>query len=351
MLLMTENLRFGLIGFGAWGQCHANAIASTGGAELTAICAHSDESKKRAAEQYPGARIFGSFDEIAACEEVDAIDIVLPAYLHHEAATAALGAGKHLLLEKPMALTVEHCQEMKALAESKGLVFAIGHEFRLSSQWGAIRKIIDDGVIGSPHYTLVELSRKPYRGGSGGWRSDIDKVGNWILEEPLHFFDLARWYFTSHGDPASVFGAANSIQPGHPELQDNFSAIVRWENGPYAVISQTLCAFEHHQTVKISGDKGAVWAGWSGALDRTDSPDCFLKVFDGNEVVDHPLEKASGEIFELRSEIEMMVRCVRDGETPIATAEDGLWSAAMCLAAQQSVDENREIAFTDFSQR
>ena len=61
--------------------------------------------------------------------------------------------------------------------------------------------MIDAGAIGEPQYALIELWRRPYRLGADGWRYDINRVGNWILEEPIHFFDLARWYFAGVGDP------------------------------------------------------------------------------------------------------------------------------------------------------
>jgi len=66
------------------------------------------------------------------------------------------------------------------------------------------------GKIGQPRHVLIELARFPYHPGSTGWRHDQNRVGNWILEEPIHFFDLARWYLSSAGDPVSVFAQANS---------------------------------------------------------------------------------------------------------------------------------------------
>lgn len=347
---MDGPVKFGLIGYGAWGQCHARAIAETNGTELVAICVKSDSSRDKAKADFPGIAVYADYRELVAREDIDAVDIVLPTFLHYEVALAALELGKHLLLEKPMALTQEHCRELMDTATAKGLTLAIGHELRLSSQWGRIRSLIEEDAIGSPQYALVELSRKPYRPGADGWRSDIARVGNWILEEPIHFFDLARWYLSEHGNPVSVSGAANSIHADNQELQDNFSAILKWKGGAYAVVSQTLAAFEHHQTVKVTGTKGAIWAGWSGALDRTDRPTCFLKYFDGEIVHDLELEKQSGEIFELRSEIEMMVRCIQSGDSPVASAEDGYWSVAMCLAAQASVDQGKPIEFDSFLQ-
>ena len=149
---------------------------------------------------------------------------------------------------------------------------AVGHECRLSSLWGKVKQLVDAGAIGEPLYALIELWRRPYRLGSEGWRYNIERVGNWVLEEPIHFFDLARWYFSSAGEPVSVYAAASGRQPGHPELHDNFSAVLKFPGGRYAVVSQTLAGWEHHQTVKLTGSTGALWASWSGPLDRTFQP-------------------------------------------------------------------------------
>ncbi|HEY1111050.1 MAG TPA: Gfo/Idh/MocA family oxidoreductase, partial [Opitutaceae bacterium] len=275
---------------------------------------------------------------------LDIVDIVTPSHTHLEIARDALEAGCHLLLEKPMALTIEDCQAMVRLAAQKGLKLAVGHELRLSSQWGEIKKIIDRGAIGEPQYVLVELLRKPYRLGASGWRYDPARVGSWVLEEPIHFFDLARWYLSSAGDPVELYAYGNSRDPQRPALFDNFSAMFKYANGAYAVVSQTLAAFEHHQTVKVTGTKGAIWAGWSGAMDRTLEPTCFLKVFDGEKLEDVDLAKhSSGEVFELRTEIARAVQMVRGEAPPPADGRDGLWSAGLCLLAEESIRQKRPL--------
>jgi len=144
----------------------------------------------------------------------------------------------------------------------------------------------------------------------------------------------------------SVFARANSRQPDHPELQDNFSAIVNFPGGAYAVISQTLSAFEHHQVVKITGPCGSLWASWSGALDRTFHPTYALKHHDGETVREIPIGKPTGEVYELVDEITAMAAAVRDGTALPATGEDGKWSVAMCLRAQESVDRGMPVRLT-----
>jgi myo-inositol 2-dehydrogenase / D-chiro-inositol 1-dehydrogenase len=336
-------VRFGLVGFGAWGQFHAQSISANPQAQLAAITAPSVASRDAATKAYPGARIFSDHRQMLAQTKLDLVDIVTPSHTHLEIATAALNAGCHVLLEKPMALRIEDCQAIVRLAAQRGLALAVGHEMRVSSLWGEIKAIIDRGVLGAPQYVLVELLRKPYRLGAAGWRYDRERVGSWVLEEPIHFFDLARWYLQSAGDPVEIYARGNSRDAQRPELYDNFSAMFTYANGAYAVVSQTLAAFEHHQTVKVTGTKGAIWAGWSGVMDRTFEPTSFLKVFDGTKLEEVKIEKHAGEVYELRTQIDRCVEMARGEAQPVASGRDGAWSTALCLLAEESIRQNRAL--------
>jgi myo-inositol 2-dehydrogenase/D-chiro-inositol 1-dehydrogenase len=339
-------VRFGLIGYGAWGSHHARAIVEHPGAHLRAVAARTSTTLDRAKADLPDVARYADYREMLAREDLDAVVVVLPTDLHFDAARAVLESGRHLLLEKPMALSLEHCDALNALAAQQKKLLAVGHEFRLSSLWGRVKQMIDAGDIGEPQYALIELWRRPYRLGADGWRYDINRVGNWILEEPIHFFDLARWYFAAAGDPVSVFAQASARRADHPELQDNFSAMLRFPTGAYAVISQTLAAWEHHQVVKVTGREGALWASWSGALDRTFTPTFSLRHQRGDTPpVDVPITRITGEVYELRDQVDLMVRAVAGQAQLAATGVDGRWSVAMCLAAQRSVDNRAEVRF------
>ncbi len=338
-------VRFGLIGCGAWGSHHARVIAKTPGAQLAAIAERSDENRATAQTAHPGVPVYADYREMLKREKLEVVDIILPPHLHFEAARAVVESGRHLLLEKPMCLQVDHCDELIALARAKNRRLAIGHEFRLSSLWGRVKQMVDEGAIGDPRYCLIELWRNPYRQGTGGWRYNIKQVGNWILEEPIHFFDLARGYFSRTGEPVSVFARASHKRDEHPELQDNFSAMINFPNGGYAVISQTLAGYEHHQVVKLTGSRGALWASWSGAMDRTFHPSFSLKYFDGEKVDEVALTKTTGEVYELEEEIAAITAAARGKELSCAKGEDGRWAVALCLKAQESVNTGKVIAF------
>jgi len=273
-------VRFGLVGFGAWGQLHAQSIDQNRNAELVAIAVHSEASAEAARQKYPRATLYRDYRQLCRQEDIEIVDVVTPSDTHRSIAITAIEADKHLLLEKPMAITIEDAEAIVQAAEQRGICLAVGHELRLSTQWGMIKSIIDQGAIGQPRYVLVELSRKPYRLGSSGWRYDASRVGSWVLEEPIHFFDLARWYLAGSGECLEVVAEGNSIDLKRPQLLDNFSAIMRFADGAYAVVSQTLGAFEHHQTVKVTATKEAMMAGWSEEMDGTLEPTPYLKVFD-----------------------------------------------------------------------
>lgn len=342
-----ETVRCGLIGFGAWGQHHARAITSVHGAKLSAICARSAQAASQARTDYPDARIYSNYRDMLQREQLDLCDVVLPSDLHFKVAREVLQSDRHLLLEKPMALTIEHCTELIELAKERGRLLAIGHELRFSSLWGKVKELIDAGAIGTPLHALIELWRNPYRQGAGGWRYDIARVGNWILEEPIHFFDLARWYFLSAGKPVSVYAAGNGRRPDHPELHDNFSAIVQFSHGGHATITQTLSGWEHHQTARITGGDGAIWASWSGAMDRTFEPTFSLKIRRGELVEQIAIAKPSGEVYELVDQVAAVIAAVRDGSTVRCTGEDGFWSAAMCLKAAESLQTGSQVSLKE----
>src|SRR5438093_9563095 len=113
---MTNPIRFGLIGYGLFGAHHARAIAAAPGAELRAIAVPSEQSQAVAREAHPTATIHADYRELLARDDIDAVNVVVPNRWHYEVGRAVLASERHLLLEKPMALTLCECDELVALA-------------------------------------------------------------------------------------------------------------------------------------------------------------------------------------------------------------------------------------------
>lgn len=341
-------MRFGLIGYGLWGRHHATAIRKAPGAVLAAIACRSEATAAAARRDFPDVPVHLDYRDLLARADVDVADVVVPNHLHEEIGVAALDRGKDVLLEKPMAATAAQCDRLLAAARRSGRVLSIGHELRLSTQWGTVKAIIDAGDIGEPVYALHTLFRFPYRPGAEGWRHDRSRVGSWILEEPVHAFDSLMWYLERHGDPVSVLGTGNGGGPGRGPgdgMEDNFTALLRFRGSVYAVVTETLAAFEYHHVTEVVGREGAIRAWWSGTLERTRRPAFELKVKRRGGEAETVALAASGELFELETQLAQTVVAFRE-RRPLVSGEEARKRVIVCVEAERSLREGREIPLT-----
>ena len=341
-------MKLGLIGYGAWGIHHARAIAQLPGLELVAIACRNAATAQCARRDYPDAFVTTDYAVLIARPDIDTVDVVAPNYLHAEIGCAALGAGKHVLLEKPMATSAADCDRLIQAARANGRVLSIGHEFRQSTQWGRIKTLIDAGTLGRTRFVNINLFRNQYRSGSEGWRYDRQRVGSWILEEAVHFFDFALWYMQDQGDPVAV-SAHGTLWRDTPGMYDNFSARIRYASGAYATITQCLGGFEHHLTIEVVGEKGAVRANWAGAMDRDHAPRYDLAVRHAGVVFERGVHEAerialepSGEVFELVQQLALATNAMRAGRA-LVSGEEARKRVILCLEAERSAREGREL--------
>ncbi|MFS8085004.1 MAG: Gfo/Idh/MocA family protein [Acidobacteriota bacterium] len=342
-------MRFGLIGFGGWGKQHALAIAGLPGMELTAIACKSGDSARAAAAAYPNARITQDWRELVADPAVDTIDVATPNHLHAEIAIAALRGGKDVLLEKPMATTIAECDALLAAERDSNRLVSVGHELRQSAQWGRIKTLIDEDAIGDPLFLNVNLFRNFYRPGAAGWRYDRSRVGSWLLEEAVHYFDLALWYFARHGDPVSIRAVGNQWAGRDTGMYDNMSIMLRYANGAYVTVNQSVAGFEHHLVLEITGADGAIRTHWSGTMDRDHSAEYDLRVQSRGFPFERGVRECeqlkiakSGEVYELTEQIRLTAVAFAARRTLVSAAE-ARKRVLICLEAERSLLEDREI--------
>ena len=335
-------MRFGLIGYGLWGRHHATAIAAAPGATLAAIACKSEATAAAAARDFPGVPVDVGYPALLARRDIEAVAVVVPNHLHAEVGVAALETGKDVLLEKPMATTIEGCDRLLAAARASGRVLSVGHELRLSTQYGRVKALIDEGAIGTPSYVAFSLFRFPFRPGSQGWRYDPARVGSWILEEPVHFFDFVMWYLERLGDPLSVQALGSGGDRG-AGLAQSFSAVLRFPGGAHAVVTQTLGGFQYHQLLHVVGSEGAIRSWWSGTLDRTLHPEFALQLERrrGGGVETVPVGP-SGELVELAEQARQIVPAF-GARRPLLSGEEARKRIVVCTAAEESLREGREI--------
>jgi myo-inositol 2-dehydrogenase/D-chiro-inositol 1-dehydrogenase len=343
-------MRFGLIGFGAWGRHHAQAIADLPGLHLAAIACATTETADAARSAYPSARVTRDWREVLGMRDVDVVDVVTPNRMHAEVAIAALRAGKDVLLEKPMAITVEECDAVLAAERETGRLVSVGHELRQSAQWGRIKALIDEDAIGAPLFLGIDLFRNFYRPGAADWRYDPARVGSWLLEEAVHYFDLALWYFARHGDPVSLRAYGNARPGRRAGMHDNVTVVLRYAGGAYATLNHCVAGFEHHVVFEIAGTEGSIRTHWSGTMDRDHRAAFELRVQPRGFAFERGVRECeqlaierSGEVYELTEQIRLTAEAFR-ARRALVPAGEARKRVMLCIAAERSLDEDREIA-------
>jgi myo-inositol 2-dehydrogenase / D-chiro-inositol 1-dehydrogenase len=345
-MAQARDLTIALAGFGAWGQMTAKALGGIDGASIVGVYCHGEASERAAREQLPQARRYRDYDAMLKSASVDVVCITVPNHRHADFTIAALRQGAHVFLEKPLGLSLEECDAVIRASRKSGRAVVIDHEFRVSRQWGAVRELIENGEIGKLCFQRIFLFRRPFRLGSGGWRHDPSQVGSWILEEVVHFVDLALWYARENGKPTRLRAAGTGRRAAHG-LFDTLTLELFWEDGSVAIISQCLSGFEHHLVLEVTGTEGAVRSWWSGAIDRSLTPSFEVRLRRKGQDPMRPAEVLpigrSGEVFELEENLRLALQGFRENRS-ILPPEEARASIAICLAAAEVALSGKEVS-------
>jgi predicted dehydrogenase len=149
---MKSTVSVGIAGYGYWGPNLARNFDNLPGSRVAAVCDASSERLEQAARSLPDAALFGGLREMLQHDSLEAVVVATPARTHHALAKAALLSGRHVLVEKPMATSVDECDELIQIAAERGLVLMVGHTFLYSEAVREILRIIDSGDLGEIRY-------------------------------------------------------------------------------------------------------------------------------------------------------------------------------------------------------
>lgn len=325
-----SKLRVGLIGAGRWGAVHRDALGVVE-AELAGVVVSTEASAARTTATW-GVPATPHLEEFLSWD-MDAVIVASPNFLHADHGMAALDAGFHVLVEKPMAISEEDCHSLLRAAERAGRVLAVGHEMRVFRLFARVKQVLEEGAIGLPIHCDLRLFRRPHRSGSGGWKSDPAKVGSSILEEPIHYFDLARWYL---GEPETVQAWATS-RSGSAATWQNLDVRMTFASGAQALVTRSTAGWGHHVSLDIVGEEGALRARWDGERDVDPRPRVSLVVDrgSGGQPIDVP--QKTGHAYDVHIQTRAFLAAVRgQGDVP-ADGSDGCAAVELCLAVERSL--------------
>lgn len=154
--MATDNVTLGMVGLGGWGRFVARNFNQTPNCEMRYICDASPQTLAQNSRLYPNSTATDDYQVVLNDDAVDAVALVTPAPVHYEMAKAALEAGKHVYVEKPMTLTVEHAEELIELAERNGRKLMVGHLLEYHPAVELMKREIDEGSLGAPYYMYCQ---------------------------------------------------------------------------------------------------------------------------------------------------------------------------------------------------
>jgi myo-inositol 2-dehydrogenase / D-chiro-inositol 1-dehydrogenase len=332
-------LRVGLIGAGRWAAVHRDALAPAG-AELVAVATGSADSAARVQREW-GVPATNDVRALLA-HDLDAVIVASPNDLHAPHALAALAAGHHILVEKPMAISAVDARALEAAAARRpGQVLAVGHEMRVFVLFERVKALLDEGRLGTPVHLALALWRRPYRAGAGGWKSDPARLGSTILEEPVHYLDLARWYL---GEPREVHAWAAS-RPGRERHWENLDVRLVMHGGAQALVTRSIAAYGHSVDLRIVGSEGSLRASWSGTMDLDPEPRVSLTLHDAEGTRELDVPQRTGHAHDVGRQTAAFVHAIRTGAPPPATSRDGRVAVELCLAVERSLGQAAPVPY------
>lgn len=251
-----KSLGFGIIGSGFIAGIHASAIDCVGGAYLAAVYDAAEDRALEFAKKYQ-TNTAKSVEQLLSDKNVDIICICTPSGLHKDYAIAAAKAGKHIVVEKPLALSVKDCDEIIDACESNGVKATVISQLRYSNGFCQLKRVIENGWLG----TLVSGSiymkyyRSPeYYGNSWRGTKAMDGGGA-LMNQGIHGVDLLQ---CAMGNVSSVYGLSKTLVH-NIEVEDTLCAALEYENGAIGTIEATTSIYPgFNRKMEICGSKGSI---------------------------------------------------------------------------------------------
>ena len=352
---MTRPIGIAIIGVGGIARkSHLPAykkLEADGRARIVAVCDANADTAKAAASEFSVPHVFTDYAPMLALDEVDAVDVCTPNYLHKQPVLDAFAAGKHVLCEKPLAINAVEGAEMVAAGHRAGKQLQVGLNVRFDAAPQAVKRFIDDGKIGEIYYARAHALR---RRGAPGWGvfTQKDKQGGGpLIDIGVHMLDLTLWLmghpepvavtgatYTKFGTREGVLGLLGQWDPKNFTVEDFAAGFIRFQNGATLTLESSFLANleRNEMNTHLFGTEGGVFLnpfdGNSTRLYReesgtlTDSTPVFLPTVNSHE-----------------AEIRAFVQALLDDTPVLVPGEQGLMVTRLLDALYESSETGREV--------
>lgn len=338
----------GIIGYGWVAGAHIAAINASPLAQVTAVCSSRSLDPAELSTKHHGSiRVYNDLDQLLADPEIHVISICSYPADHARQVVAAARAGKHLIMEKPLCLSLKDLRRIqKAVAQAK-VRTCVCFELRYSNQFLTTRSVIDSGLLGKIHYGEVDY----YHGigpwyGQFRWNTRKDSGGSSLLSAGCHALDILL--LCMQGEVASVSSyatASGNRDFKKYEYPTTSVTILKFKDGRVGKVASSIdCLQPYYFHTHLVGSEGSLLdnkfhSAKLQGLDKNHWSELSLKLCDSGDVTDHPYEKQFGAFFE----------ALADGrEMALTSLDHAAKTHEIIFAADRSVSIGRPVNLTDF---
>ena len=337
---MSTQIRVCLVGAGRVAKVHANSLVNhVPDGELVAIVDVVDESLNATADQFGVGRRFNALEDALEWGDFEAVVITTPTFTHADIAITAAKTGKSILLEKPMALNLEECDDIINAVEDNDGMLQLAFMRRFDPEFVAAAERVEAGEIGQP-MMIKSLTHGP--GLPPAWARDLNTSNGNLAEVNSHDWDCVRWFMGSnyervYVEVANFKGEARGVDIEN--YYDNSLVNIRFENGGLGSISCICpCDYGYDARVEIIGESGIMQIG---ELKGQAVNVCVNR----NQGLITPIYRTWPQRFEWAyiREMEYFIKCIKTETQPKVGGEEGRWAVAGVLAATKSFLEERPV--------
>jgi predicted dehydrogenase len=338
-------IKAGVVGLGFMGRRYVEFLQRLEGVEVTAVC----DIRREIAEELAkatGARVVPEAEGLATSRDVDAVFVCTPEDSHVDASLAALGAGKAVMIEKPMAESLEAARSIVDAAEASGSTVMVGHLLRFEPRWVAARKSVEAGEIGE----VVSITTR--------------RVGNVLDQEILrgrttiplyygvHDLDVVRWFAGAEASTIYASRRTGVLQQAGYDIHDLYCAILEFDNG---VLASAELGWHVPAAAVAAPTSGLTVVGTQGWL-QVEQAHTGLQSWSEHEARSvHPVIHVTfwPDVYgvpggALANELSHFLECVRTGAQPAITIDDAIEALRLSLAMEASADQHQAIHLSEF---
>lgn len=342
-----ENIRYALIGCGMISSNHIKA-ALENNLDIVALCDLVEDNRKKALELIPkdkqaDVKFYSDYHAMLKELKPQLVAIALGSGLKKKIACDCMQAGANVIVEKPIALSLDDADTMISTAKKCGVLLCVNHQLRFGKTVRAVKKAADEGYFGKLLYGTVQVRRnrnKEYFD-AAKWRGTWVQDGGTLMNQCIHYTDLLQWFMGS--DVTEVFAYTDNLVHPYTEAEDLGLAVIKFANGAYGMIEGSINTYPKNlsDSMALFGDMGTVSLdgktlddvkAWNFANDLQSKDDAIAKF----EIED----LGSGHSSIYRD----VVTSLKKGTNPVCTAEEGRKALELVLAIYKSAAEHRPVS-------